>query len=122
MTIQLASYLRSHRKKCGLSQRELALILGTLSEGQVSKHERSVSIPPLLVALGYEVVFCASLATLFPGIYETVRLGVEERLSTLESELQQSTAKGQKAALIARKLEWLWERRNSEFIRPTDDE
>jgi transcriptional regulator with XRE-family HTH domain len=110
----LASYLRSHRKRAGLSQRELANILGFLAENQVGRHERGVLLPTLLVAVSLEVVFQVSIAELFPGIYETVRQNVEQRLTALEEELQQSAVKGRRAALIARKLEWLWGRRNPE--------
>jgi len=113
---QIASYLRTHRKKSGLSQRELASILGFLSEIQVSRHERSVTIPGLLIALGYEAIFRAPIAEIFPGLYRAVETSIEERLATMENELQQSNVKGRKAASVARKLEWFWERRNSESI------
>lgn len=117
MTIeQLANYLRMHRKKSGLSQRELANLLGFLSEIQISRHERSVTIPGLLIALGYEVIFRAPISEVFPGLYQAVETGIEERLANMENELHQSTSKGRKAATIARKLEWLWERRNSNPI------
>jgi hypothetical protein len=69
-------------------------------------------LPLFLTAISYEIVFQASIAELFPGIYETVRLNVEKRLDEMEEQLHQSTAKGRAAALIARKLEWLCGRRN----------
>jgi hypothetical protein len=116
---QLASYLRSHRRRSGLSQRELSALLGYTDEGQVSRHERLGTVPHLLTALSYQAIFCVAIAELFPGFYEVVKQGIEERLAKMEEELQGSTAKGRKAAAIARKLEWLWERRNpdqSDFI------
>lgn len=113
---QIASYLRTHRKKSGLSQRELASILGFLSEIQISRHERSVTIPGLLIALGYEAIFRAPISEIFPGLYQTVEASIEERLAEMEKNLQQSTTKGRKASSIARKLEWLWERRNTESV------
>ena len=113
---QIASYLRTHRKKSGLSQRELASILGFLTEIQVSRHERSVTIPGLMIALGYEAIFRAPISEIFPGLFRAVEASIEDRLAILENELQQSTSKGRKAASIARKLEWLWERRNPESI------
>ncbi|MHB1956172.1 MAG: helix-turn-helix domain-containing protein [Sulfobacillus sp.] len=108
----VASYLRTHRRKAGLSQSELASILGLVTELQISRHERSLTLPLLLTAISYEIVFQVPLAEMFPGIYETVRLNVETRLDEIEERLKQSSAKGRKAAFIARKLEWLWERRN----------
>jgi len=114
----MANYLRSRRRKAGLSQRELARVLGFLTENQVGRHERGVLLPTFLVAISLEIVFRASTSELFPGVYETVRQNVEERLDALERELQESSARGRKAALIARKLEWLWERRNPDAVSP----
>lgn len=117
MTIeQIANYLRSHRRKSGLSQRELAHIVGYVTQAPVSDHERSVTIPALLIALSYEIVFRVPISELFPALYRTVEANIEEELTRIESELQQSTAKGRRAAYVARKLEWLWERRNQETI------
>jgi DNA-binding XRE family transcriptional regulator len=117
MTIeQIANYLRSHRRKSGLSQRELAHIVGYVTQAPVSEHERSVTIPALLIALSYEIVFRVPLSELFPALYRTVEAKIEEQLMGIETELQESTAKGRQAAYVARKLEWLWERRNQETI------
>ncbi|HEY1757838.1 MAG TPA: hypothetical protein VGG72_20885 [Bryobacteraceae bacterium] len=122
MTSQIASHVRFHRRKSGLSQRELAEILGSLGEAGISRHEHVVTHPKFLIAvMGYEIVFRVPIADLFPGVYETVELGIETRLTILEQKLQQSTAKGREAALIARKLEWLWERRNSESSLRADE-
>ncbi|HEY5212537.1 MAG TPA: helix-turn-helix transcriptional regulator [Acidobacteriaceae bacterium] len=113
----VANYLRTHRRKSGLSQQELAQILGYLTEIQVSRHERSSTIPGLLIAVGYEVIFHVPLSELFPGLYQTVEANIEDRLDKMEDVLQQSAVKGRSATPIARKLEWLWERRNPESIR-----
>lgn len=111
-TPRAASYLRTHRRKYGLSQSDLADILGLINEHQVSRHERSLTLPLLLTAIGYEIIFQVPVAELFPGIYETVRSNIEKRLDEIEEQLHQSSVKGRQAILIARKLEWLWERRN----------
>jgi len=112
--LEITSYLRSHRKSAGLSQTDLAKLIGYLTVAQVSKYERAEILPSLLVALAYEAVFRKPVAELFPGIYDTVRKGMEERLVKMECELQQLTAKGREAQITARKLEWLWERKNPE--------
>jgi DNA-binding XRE family transcriptional regulator len=111
---QIANYLRAHRRRCGLSQRELARIVGYITQAPVSEHERSVTIPALLIAISYEIVFRVPISELFPGLYRTVEAHIEEQLACIEAELQESSAKGRRAAFIARKLEWLWERRNLE--------
>jgi DNA-binding XRE family transcriptional regulator len=109
----MASHVRVHRRKSGLSQTELAAILGTLGPVGISRHEQSVALPKFLVAVGYEIVFRVPIAELFPGVYETLRIDIEARLLNLEKELHQSTAKGREATVIARKLEWLCERRHA---------
>lgn len=106
--------LRTLRKRSGLSQKELAHILGFRSGAPVTRHERSGTLPDLLTALGYEVIFRASISKLFPELYETVEVGIEERLAKMENELHQSTAKGRGAVPIACKLEFLCERKNPE--------
>jgi len=95
-----------------MNQRELAELVGIIAQHQISTHERSVAFPSLMAALSYQAVFCVSVAELFPGLYESIQMNIEERLSALEKRLQESTAKGRSAQVIARKLEWLWERKN----------
>lgn len=112
----LGNYLRSHRRKAGLSQRELAEIMGYETAYTVSHHERSATIPALIVALSYEIIFRKPIHELFPGLYRTLEAKIEERIAKMEAELEQSTAKGRKAAFIARKLEWINERRDSEIL------
>jgi transcriptional regulator with XRE-family HTH domain len=114
----LASYLRSHRKRSGLSQKELAMLLGYPDEGPVSRHERLYCTPPFRVALGYEAVFRIPASKLFPAALQEISQDVEVRLKNLESQLQNSTVKGRKAVLIARKLEWMWARQNPEQSDP----
>lgn len=105
----LANYLRFHRKRIGLNQEELGKILGYRNEGQVSRHERLGSLPPLLIALGYEAVFRVPLSEIFPGLRDAVEQGIETRLAAFEEELQQHSGKGRSAPIIAHKLEWLTE-------------
>jgi DNA-binding XRE family transcriptional regulator len=113
---QIGNYLRSHRRTSGLSQRELAGIVGSLTRFQVARHEQSAAIPVLMIAIAYEVVFQVPLKEIFSGLYRTIEAKIESELSTLEEKLHESTAKGRKAEIIARKLEWLWERRNPETL------
>lgn len=106
------SYLRTYRRRSGLSQRELADVLGLITEKRVSEHERSITVPLFLTAISYEIVFNVPISKLLPGIYETVRGNVESRLTELETQLQESNANGRAAIPIARKLEWICERKS----------
>ena len=114
----IACRLRTLRQRSGLTQAELSKILGFLTEIAVSRHERSDTVPHLLTALGYEIIFRRPISELFPGLYQTVEVGIEARLAALEKELHQSTAKGRAAAEIARKLEFLCERKEIEPNQP----
>jgi DNA-binding XRE family transcriptional regulator len=107
----MTSYLRSHRKKSGLSRRELADIVGFVNKMQIARHERLDSIPTLITALSYQAIFNVPVSELFPGLYESVANIVEERLGELEKSLHESSPKGHKAHVTARKIVWLNERR-----------
>jgi len=109
--VHAGNHIRHHRKKAGLSQQELARILGYKNEGAVSRHEQSVTIPPLLTAIGYEVVFHIPISELFPGLRMAVEQAIAPRLSELEGHLQERIGKAARASLIAQKLAWLDERR-----------
>jgi DNA-binding XRE family transcriptional regulator len=110
----IASRIRSHRKKAGLNQMELARILD-LHKAQVSRHERAGIEPPLIVVLSYEAVFGVAVRELYPRLYAIVKQGIEERLAILESDLQHMSVKGRRATAIAHKLEWLNERKSVAF-------
>jgi transcriptional regulator with XRE-family HTH domain len=109
----VGSYLRSLRRKSGLSLRELSQILGSVSDAQISRHERSLSVPGFLTALGYEAVFRVSMSEMFPGLFTTVATGIEERIANLEAELRGRTAKKADTAIAARRLEWISGRKSA---------
>lgn len=107
----MANYLRTHRKKAGLSQRELSIILGYGQEGSVCRHERFQTMPSLQAALSYEIIFGVPVSEIFVGLRDTISVTVEQRLTVLEDNLGQRSGKGRQAASTAQKLEWLLERR-----------
>jgi len=110
----LASLLRSYRKRSGLKLEEIAHIIGYGHGGEISRHERLSSLPSLRAALGYAALYRAPIHKLFPTLFEEIKKEVEDRLAVLIEECGQSTAKGRIAAMIARKMEWSWERANQD--------
>lgn len=110
---RIENYLHAHRKKAGLSQLEIGILLGYADEGAVSRHEQSKTLPPLLSALGYEIVFNKPIAELFPGIRESIQKRIEAQLLRFEEDLQQKPGEGLRHSRIAQKLAWLSERRNT---------
>jgi|SRR5579862_993249 len=111
----VSTYLRFIRRRSGITQKQLAEFLGTVTSSQVSRHERSAGPPNLLTAFGYQVIFRRPVSEIFPGLYHAVEAAVEERLAELEEELGKSALRGRAAAGVARQLEWLAERRDSEI-------
>lgn len=113
----IASRLRTLRKKSGLTQAELAEILGFDAETPISEHERSRVVPNLLTAMAYEVIFRVPIADQFPGLFKAVEESVEIRLAQLEKRLHDSEAKGRDAILTALKLEFLCIRKEPEAMQ-----
>lgn len=109
---RIASHVRTHRKKSGLTQRELARLLGHGSVGRVSRHERGVTAPSFPVALGYETIFRVPVTDLFPAIHEAVGKSIEARFADLESMLGKKSAKDSNANATAQKLQFIWARKH----------
>lgn len=93
MEIRAGNYIRIHRKRVGLSQRELALVLGYNNETAVTRHEGLRVIPPLLIALGYQTIFRVPVSEMFAGLHEVVEEAIETRLRELEENLQRPSGR-----------------------------
>lgn len=111
----VATSLRFHRRRSGLTQREVANIICLVNEHQVSRHERATGQPSFLTAVAYEILFRAPLSQLFPGVYETVAINIEAQLASMHQKLEESPAKGREAGVIAHKLQWMLERRETDI-------
>ena len=109
------NHLRTHRKKSGLSQRQVGHLLGLPTSAQVSRHERLEALPLLVVAFGYQVIFRVPMHALFPEVYENVKKTIEQRLGALETNLHGQTARGPEAEAIARTLLWMMDRRERDL-------
>lgn len=69
-----------------------------------------------MIALCYQAIFRVPISDLFPGHYERTQRIIEERLARMAHDLQQRSGRDRGAAMIARKLEWMWERNNPQQI------
>ena len=110
-THKLENYLRTYRKRSGLTQREVAFLVGCRNGAQVSRYEKRRRLPPLRTALACEAAFGVPVSVLFAGLREVAGQAVGERLGALKSKLETSTAQGRDARLAGLKLRWLDERR-----------
>lgn len=82
------SLLRVHRKRSGLSQRELANLLGYRNAAVVSRLERGRCSPRLWQFLALEVIFGGSLSELFPPLFANVEDDVMRRVFNLHQNLK----------------------------------
>ena len=80
---QLPNYLLASRKRLGLSQREVAFLLGGGNEAQVCRYERFVRVPSLETALACEAIFQKPARELFAGLYRKIETDVADRAATL---------------------------------------
>ena len=63
----LNTYLRMYRRRTGLSQDDVAYLLGVVSGTNLSRHEVGGRIPLLGTALAYEIIFRTSIRDLYEG-------------------------------------------------------
>ena len=66
------SFVRAHRRRWGLSQAELALLLGMASSTTVSRIERSVRTPTTAVMVACCILFNIPAPDLFGSVHEEI--------------------------------------------------
>jgi DNA-binding XRE family transcriptional regulator len=108
---RIITHLRIHRKNSGLTQLELARLVGHKNGGRVSRHELGISLPSLVVALSYEAIFGIPISELFPAVHETLAKQTTSRLAELESILGRKSAKDRDANATACKLQFILQRK-----------
>ena len=89
----LNNYLRTQRKRLGLSQEEFACLVGVLSGTTISRYEEGKRLPHLEIALACEAIFGASIGDLFPGEFQRVETLVAKRTALLLERLSTRTDK-----------------------------
>src|SRR5258708_8073266 len=75
---RLQNYLRTHRRRHGLSQAEVAMLLGAVSGTKVSRDENFTRMPGALTIFAFEIVFNQPASELFAGRYQAIRLAVQK--------------------------------------------
>lgn len=102
-------HLRGFRKRSGLTQADVARLMGRLSPSPISRLENGEQMPDLRSALLLEVIFGASASQLFRGHFDMLAKKVRERALLHDDglELQTETAdirrrRSELKAIIAR--------------------
>jgi len=89
MARKLDNYLRTHRKKSGLHQHEIAYLLGANTGTQVSRYELSTREPSAKTIFALEVIFNTTARELFAGIYGRVERRTRKRALHLAARLSE---------------------------------
>jgi len=108
-TKKSTNYLRAFRRRLGISQSELAYLLGSATGTKVSRYECYSREPKLRTILALEAVFDVPARELFRNMYLRIESQILVRAQTLVSRLPQTTltprqqrAKGQLANMVKR--------------------
>lgn len=91
MASALDNYLRHHRRRTGLTQDELAFLLGCREGSKVSRYEHFSRQPNLITALACEAVFKTPTRELFAGLYQKAEKRVRRRAKLLQHRRQNQT-------------------------------
>jgi transcriptional regulator with XRE-family HTH domain len=99
MIANLDCYLKPYRRRWGLTQKELAVLLGFQTGAVVSRLERVQRHPTLETAYAVEIILGTPPAELFPGLYGRVRQEVIARARKHYDELQGTPSKANQLKL-----------------------
>jgi transcriptional regulator with XRE-family HTH domain len=88
MSRKLQNYVRSHRKRFGLTQDETAFLLGLNGGAKVSRYETFQGVPSLKTALALQALFGVPVAELFAGMYEQVEKETSKRARILQNQMK----------------------------------
>jgi len=87
---KLKNYLRTYRRRTGLSQDELAYLLGSADRSFAARHEAFMRTPSLQTALAYEAIYRTPVKELFAGMYAKAESTTRRRAQTLKRRLATS--------------------------------
>lgn len=85
---RLPQYLRTHRKRTGLSQEEVAWLMGRKGDSCIYGHESSRRKPSLESVLAYEIIYGRPAKELFAGFFEAAQLVTRRRAAALIKRLE----------------------------------
>jgi DNA-binding XRE family transcriptional regulator len=90
------NYLRMCRRRLGLGQRHLAVILNLSAPSRVSKLEAGTGLPTIRECVAFCLVFNRSIGELWPNLSDEVESAVEASLQALLVELQRESLRSER--------------------------
>jgi transcriptional regulator with XRE-family HTH domain len=101
----LPIYLRTYRKRTGLTQAEVAYVVG-ISRSDLWRYETSRREPSLRVLLALQVLYRIPIRKLFAGLFLQCRGTTLRRLRFLRAELL-ANGNHKKSRLHSQKMGWI---------------
>lgn len=98
---KLPNYFKSQRRKAGLSQDDVAFLLGGQCGAHVSRYEHFRRMPSLRSAMAYEFIFNTQITELLAGEFEKVEKAVSIRAMLLTRRLLKKPADEETARKIS---------------------
>jgi transcriptional regulator with XRE-family HTH domain len=93
MDHRIKTYLRPLRRRWGITQKELAFLIGAKTGPAISRIEGGTRTPCRATAFACALVFGTTLPELFPGLFSQIHEDVLHRASELYEELQGNPSK-----------------------------
>lgn len=83
MSRRLPNYLRTYRKRMGLTQFEVSFLMGRKGGSKLCRYENRRCVPNAYSLFALEVILGTPVEELFAGAYETVEGEIVERIRHL---------------------------------------
>ena len=93
---KIPTYIRTHRRRWGLTQRDLAHLFGSKSASQISRWEKLARLPTLRFAFTCQIIFGEVPHNMFPKHFSEIEEAVTQRASELEALLEESVSQASK--------------------------
>jgi transcriptional regulator with XRE-family HTH domain len=104
--LKLDNYLRTYRRRSGLTQQDVAFLIGSESGTQISRYEKRRRLPTLRTALALQCIYGVPVAELFAGIFQSVDAEMQARTRKLATKLKPKVGI-KKQPQAARRLAWV---------------
>jgi transcriptional regulator with XRE-family HTH domain len=98
---RFSNYVRTHRRRLGLSQDDLAFLLGKSFSEHISRYEHFCRVPTLENALALAIILRVSPVELFAREYERIRERVQRQASRLATRISADRADAKKVRKVA---------------------
>ncbi|MBN1560457.1 helix-turn-helix transcriptional regulator [candidate division KSB1 bacterium] len=102
MQKRLHNYLRTYRRRLGLSQKDAAFLLGGRGKEKISRHERGVREPVLETLIAYSILYDVSLADIYSRLCERQRKAILKQIKAMLQDTPENRENELKRASLTR--------------------